>query len=79
MSEATDAAGWRIELDRRDCISSGVCVGIAPRHFEVDEDGTRPVATRVVPDNAVVDAAESCPAEAITVVDEADGTLVAPV
>ena len=68
----------RIEVDRHTCISSGMCAGIAPDHFEVQADGAHPLAEVVDSDELVVDAAESCPVEAIKVYAAANGTLVAP-
>jgi ferredoxin len=68
---------WRIEVDPGKCIGSGMCAGVAPGHFRVEGGVAVPLAASVVPDDAVVDAAESCPVEAISVHD-ADGHLVAP-
>lgn len=69
---------WRLEVDRHTCISSGMCVGIAPDHFELEGDGSHALADVVDQDEAVVDAAESCPVEAIKVLNAASGDLVAP-
>jgi ferredoxin len=69
---------WRLEVDRHLCISSGMCVGIAPDHFELEGDGSHPVADVVDRDESVIDAAESCPVEAIKVLGAASGELVAP-
>ncbi|CAM4030497.1 ferredoxin [Kibdelosporangium persicum] len=69
---------WRLEVDRHLCISSGMCVGIAPDHFELEGDGSHALADVVDQDEAVVDAAESCPVEAIKVFSAASNELVAP-
>ncbi|MET0237815.1 MAG: ferredoxin [Kibdelosporangium sp.] len=69
---------WRLEVDRHLCISSGMCVGIAPDHFELEGDGAHALADEVGQDESVVDAAESCPVEAIKVFAAANGDLVAP-
>ncbi|ONI76992.1 cytochrome [Actinosynnema sp. ALI-1.44] len=69
---------WRLEVDRHACISSGMCVGIAPDHFELEADGSHALADVVDQDEVVVDAAESCPVEAIRVLSAANGDLVAP-
>jgi ferredoxin len=69
---------WRLEVDRHTCISSGMCAGIAPDHFELEGDGSHAVQDVVDHDEAVVDAAESCPVEAIRVFSAASGVLVAP-
>nr|CEL21253.1 hypothetical protein [Kibdelosporangium sp. MJ126-NF4] len=55
-----------------------MCVGIAPDHFELEGDGSHALADVVDQDEAVIDAAESCPVEAIKVLSAANGDLVAP-
>jgi ferredoxin len=75
---STPPAGWRLEVDRDRCIGSGMCAGMAPDHFTLVDGVSVPSAGPVPPDDAVIDAAESCPVEAITVRDAADGRLVAP-
>lgn len=70
---------WRVEVDQHKCIGSGMCVASAPEQFRLA--GRRAESLRedgVDPDEAVLDAAESCPAEAITVRDTAGGELLAP-
>ena len=69
---------WRIDIDRHTCISSGMCAGVAPDHFELEGDGAHALAEVVDQDEAVIDAAESCPVEAIRVFAATDGSLVAP-
>jgi ferredoxin len=68
---------WRISVDRDACLGSGLCAGSAPRYFRLDDGRSRPVTEVIEPDDVVLDAAELCPAEAITVTD-ADGTVLAP-
>ncbi|MCM0675546.1 ferredoxin [Micromonospora phytophila] len=63
---------WRVHVDPTRCIGSGICAGIAPGHFVLVGGLSRPVAERVAPDDALLDAAESCPMEAV-VVSEGDG------
>jgi ferredoxin len=70
---------WRLEVDRHTCISSGMCAGIAPGHFELEGDGAHALADVVDQDEAVIDAAESCPVEAIKVFNAASSELVSPV
>ena len=69
---------WRIEV-RDTCIASGSCTAIAPRHF-VAGAGNRstPIRSTVKPDEAVLDAALSCPMEAIVIVDAETGDPVEP-
>ncbi|BCJ58819.1 ferredoxin [Micromonospora endophytica] len=71
------SADWRIEVDAGRCIGSGGCVGMAPAHFLLESGRAVPTAPAVEPTETVIDAAESCPVEAIAVRD-ADGTLIAP-
>ncbi|MFI9006523.1 ferredoxin [Actinosynnema sp. NPDC053489] len=68
---------WTIEVDRGACLGTGMCTSIAPDHFRLEGGTSRPVDPNVDPDDAVIDAAESCPMEAI-LVRSADGTVLAP-
>jgi ferredoxin len=52
-------------------------VGISPRRFRLDDNRSRPVSELTEPDEDVIDAAESCPTESISVRDSA-GNLIAP-
>jgi surfactin synthase thioesterase subunit/ferredoxin len=69
---------WKVTLDQRTCVSSGQCAATASRWFEITVDGTRTVQDEVDPNDDVIDAAECCPVGAISVVNTADGTLLAP-
>ncbi|MCP2165125.1 ferredoxin [Goodfellowiella coeruleoviolacea] len=69
---------WRVEVDGATCIGSGLCVGTAPDHFELVKDTSHPINELVEPAEAVRDAAESCPVEAILVRNAATGEVVAP-
>ncbi|MEH1098097.1 ferredoxin [Micromonospora sp. CPCC 205561] len=62
---------WRVHVDPTRCIGSGICAGTAPKHFVLVGGLSRPVAERVAPDDALMDAADSCPMEAV-IVSEAD-------
>ncbi|MEU1685374.1 ferredoxin [Micromonospora sp. NPDC005707] len=66
------AGEWRLHVDPTRCIGSGICAGVAPGHFVLVDGLSRPVAERIAADEAVLDAAESCPLEAI-IVSEVDG------
>ncbi|MFC5744330.1 ferredoxin [Actinomadura rugatobispora] len=74
MSEAN----WNVEVTAA-CIASGMCVGTAPGHFELDGDRNRsvPRSAHPAPSDLLLAVADSCPLEAIRVRD-ADGTLLAP-
>ncbi|MET8835335.1 ferredoxin [Micromonospora sp. NPDC004540] len=60
---------WRLHVDPTRCIGSGICAGVAPQHFALVDGLSRPVAERIAADESVLDAAESCPLEAIVVSD----------
>ncbi|MGK5629382.1 ferredoxin [Streptomyces sp. URMC 123] len=69
---------WRVEVDRAVCIGSGMCVDSAPRGFTLDSARkSRSVASETDPDNELMEAAESCPVEAISI-RTVDGRAVFP-
>lgn len=72
------SGSWRVNVDPRRCIGSGICAGAAPDHFVLVEGLSRPMIALVDPADAVIDAAESCPMEAITVRDADDHRVIAP-
>ncbi|HEX6871583.1 MAG TPA: ferredoxin [Micromonosporaceae bacterium] len=68
---------WLISVDAAACRRSGTCLALAPHAFTVDATGrARPAAERIEPDDAVADAAASCPVGAIDVV--SDGSAAPP-
>jgi ferredoxin len=67
-----------IEVDRSTCIGSGICAGTAPEHFTVVDGVSHPVRPEVDPADPAIDAAESCPVEAITIRDKETGETLAP-
>jgi ferredoxin len=71
------AGQWRIAVDRDVCVGSGSCAGIAPGHFRLDRDRSCAIKEWVEPDELVLDAADSCPTEAISVYG-ASGDQLAP-
>ena len=68
---------WKVTVDRDACIGSGLCAATTPQHFRLDRDKSRALREEIEPDDAVIDAADMCPAEAIAVHDAA-GKLLAP-
>ncbi|WP_231921213.1 ferredoxin [Micromonospora auratinigra] len=58
---------WRLHVDPTRCIGSGICAGVAPGHFVLVDGLSRPLAERILAADAVLDAADSCPMEAVIV------------
>ena len=73
----SDAPRLIIRVDGDTCIGSGMCVGTAPLRFALSSDGhSQPVVAEIDTDPAVLDAAATCPVEAITILDAATGEPV---
>ncbi|WP_018684962.1 ferredoxin [Actinokineospora enzanensis] len=68
---------WTITVDRGTCMGSGICAGSRPDVFRLAGTASEPVVDRIEPDEDVLDLADTCPAAAITVRDEA-GTELGP-
>ncbi|MGK5545177.1 ferredoxin [Streptomyces sp. URMC 127] len=64
---AAGAGAWRVTVDRSACIGSGICAALAPDFFHLEDERSRPLRAATGPDEALLDAADSCPAAAITV------------
>ncbi|QKW05109.1 ferredoxin [Streptomyces sp. NA04227] len=75
---AAATTGWEVTVDRLSCSGTGMCVHSASGHFALVNGRSQPVGSPVPPDDAVLDAAENCPLEAIRVVDVATGRVLAP-
>jgi ferredoxin len=71
-------SGWSVAVDRTACIGASVCANYAPGVFELKAGKSSPRASTTEPDDAVLDAAETCPVSAITVHDAGTGALLAP-
>ncbi|GAO07783.1 ferredoxin [Streptomyces lydicamycinicus] len=63
---------WHVEIDPQQCIASGSCAAIAADLFVVDGAYARPLKGRIEEDERALDAADVCPAAAITVRDGAE-------
>ncbi|WP_433131237.1 ferredoxin [Micromonospora sp. CA-240977] len=72
------STAWRIGVDARRCIGTSICAGTAPEHFRLVGGLSEPLAEVVAPAEVILDAADSCPMEAITVRDATDDRLIAP-
>lgn len=69
---------WVLDVDRATCTGTGMCVGSAPEHFRLEGGRARVIDGRVAPDEMLIDAADVCPVEAITVRDAVTGEVLAP-
>lgn len=80
MSAWRDGAAttWRVEVDAERCVGSGVCAGTAPRFFRLDAGISQPVLELAGPDMLLLDAAFSCPVEAISIQEISTGVMLAP-
>lgn len=68
---------WKVSVDKGACIGSAICVGIAPGRFALDErQRSGPVEAEIDADEVVRDAAATCPAEAISLLDADSGAPV---
>lgn len=66
----------RIVIDRQKCQGIGACVGAAPDVFDLDSEGKAVVIDKEgADDDTIVEAAEACPLEAITLYDENDDQI----
>ncbi len=63
-------------VDPGECSAHGDCVEIAPAVFRLDGDVA--VVIGAGPFELILEAAEACPAVAISVIDEASGEAVFP-
>jgi ferredoxin len=60
----------KITVDRGRCTGLGICESLAPRHFEVDDEGTLVLLDEnVAPQDldAVREAVTGCPTEALSI------------
>jgi ferredoxin len=68
----------KVRIDRNLCTGLGNCVALAPDVFELDEEGKAVVLDPAsVDDETLLEAAESCPYDAIIVEDD-EGNQVYP-
>ncbi|MGW1711910.1 ferredoxin [Streptomyces sp. NPDC002156] len=73
------AGRWSVEVDKRVCVRTGLCVASAPEEFELDEGGQGRARSETLPaSEAVLEVAESCPIEAIGITDADTGERVFP-
>jgi len=72
-------AKYRIEIDRDECIGDGLCADEAPGTFEMDDED---IAVVIDPEgddpDTILEAAKSCPSDAIILYDAETGEKVWP-
>ena len=74
-----DADSLKITVDREACIGDGACCNDAPETFEMDEDDIAVVKDPVGDDrDAIIEAAENCPTDAIKIEDAGTGEVLYP-
>ncbi len=63
---------FRVEVDKKLCISSAKCVSDAPKIFKFDQDELAEPATEIIQEqlDVLLRLARNCPGEAIAVFDE---------
>ncbi|GGV38105.1 ferredoxin [Streptomyces longisporoflavus] len=70
---------WHVEVDRSVCIGSGMCVITAPGGFALDTARqSHPADPETDANEKVLEAAEGCPVEAITIALSGSGEVVFP-
>jgi ferredoxin len=75
----SETSEWVVSVDKELCIGSGGCVLRAPEAFELDATRQSCPRTETVPaSEAVLEAAENCPVEAIGIVEAGTGVAVFP-
>ena len=66
----------KVRIDRNLCTGLGNCVALAPTVFELDEEDKAVVLESAsVDDDALLEAAESCPYDAIIISDDEDNQV----
>ncbi|MGH4027966.1 ferredoxin [Actinomycetota bacterium Odt1-20B] len=70
---------WHVEVDRSVCIGSGMCVSTAEGRFSLDSARqSHPTDPEIDANEKVLEAAEGCPVEAITITLVGSGEVVFP-
>ncbi|THA24101.1 ferredoxin [Streptomyces sp. RKND-216] len=75
----TTGSRWRVQADHGACMGTGICAGIAPHRFRVIDGRSVPTPEESPPDQEVWDAVESCPMEALRILDAASGEILSPI
>lgn len=74
-----DVDKLKICIDREQCIGDSACVNVAPETFDMDDDDLAFVKEGSTDERSViVDAANACPIDIISIVDKETGEKLAP-
>ena len=72
-------AKLKIVVNEEECIGDGLCAQEAPGTFEMNDDDKAVVLNPPTDDEeTIIEAASSCPVDAITVTDEESGKQLYP-
>lgn len=68
---------FRIEIDKQACIGCGTCAVLAPKAFELDDEGYSVVkdSWKEVDDETLINTARSCPSGGVILFDEEGNKL----
>ncbi|WP_306320017.1 MULTISPECIES: ferredoxin [unclassified Streptomyces] len=70
---------WDVSVDPRVCVRTGLCVASLPDAFERDDQGQGRARAASMPESEeVLEIAESCPVEAISITGTDNGKPVFP-
>lgn len=79
MNKFNKKSDLLIKIDRDACVSCGSCAAIAPQMFELDGDMKSSIREDTAIDaKKAVEAAKSCPAGVITIIDGATNEKLWP-
>jgi ferredoxin len=67
---------WQLKVDEKMCMTTGMCAGLAPELFDLGNTYAVPLKPEIEPDDRALDAADQCPAQAISVVE--NGVEIGP-
>ncbi len=74
-----DIEKLKITIDRDECIGDSLCCNEAPETFEMDDEDKAVVLETSTDDrDTILEAARSCPVDAITIEDKSTGEKLCP-
>lgn len=63
-----NSKGFEVQVDRELCVTLAVCIGLAPKTFQLDAEGKAVIKDPNADDmHTIVEAAKGCPVNAIIV------------